>query len=76
MKKITLRQKKDMKYFIVWLFMLMMFIFILLYSVKVSHIVGAVISVLFGLLSFAMCVYYIGNIERARLQNGKKNKSY
>ena len=76
-KRTEERKKKDMNFLVGWTIVLMLFVFILLYSVKIRHIVGAVISVMVMLFSFVMCLYYLGIIERERLmvKNGKKNKS-
>jgi len=67
-KKINERKKKDMNYFLGWLIVLMVFINILLYSVKTTQLVGAVMSVFVILFSFVMCMYYLGIIERERLR--------
>jgi len=76
-KRTEERKKKDMNFLVGWTIVLMLFVFILLYSVKIRHIVVAVISVMVMLFSFVMCLYYLGIIERERLmvKNGKKNKS-
>jgi uncharacterized Tic20 family protein len=76
-KRTEERKKKDMNFFIGWMINLVVFMLILLYSVKHNHLVGAVMGVFVMLFSFIMCLYYLGIIERERMKvkNGKKNKS-